>query len=385
MNTIGIYSVRDYGATGDGITDDTAAIQAAITASLPGSTVYFPVGTYLISAPLRLLPRRNYTSSNPLASGLTVIRQKPGANMVGTGGPMTGLLVSDAWYRNLPSCDYPLSISNLVLDGNYANNPDSNACGIVLMGYDTTIQGCQVNNTPYHGICLTDTGQDGVTRITNTADENRIQLNRINNTNGHGIAMVSTGVNGGHANTDGFCVDNLISNNKLDAIYFQAAFGWLFRGNHTYGNRGNGINLKATNATRVTENYIEVFGDANHEGTYYQGIYCAPQGRRGTIITGNHVSGNEPGTNTSYYQYIAADAAYGSQTATVVIANNIITSNGTPGPRGTAIWMGNNGANAVMNAYLSNNAIADITNSYYVGTGITAVNSSTEPVTSLTI
>ena len=41
-------NVRDYGATGDGTTDDTAAIQAAMSAahSVGGGTVYFPVGTY---------------------------------------------------------------------------------------------------------------------------------------------------------------------------------------------------------------------------------------------------------------------------------------------------------------------------------------------------
>jgi len=42
-------SVKDFGAVGDGSTDDTAAIQAAITAT-PGGTVYFPAGTYIISA-----------------------------------------------------------------------------------------------------------------------------------------------------------------------------------------------------------------------------------------------------------------------------------------------------------------------------------------------
>lgn len=43
-------SVKEYGAVGDGVTDDTAAIQAAMNATL--GTVFFPLGVYLISASL---------------------------------------------------------------------------------------------------------------------------------------------------------------------------------------------------------------------------------------------------------------------------------------------------------------------------------------------
>lgn len=44
-------NVIDYGAIGDGTTDDTAAINAALTAAA-GSTVYVPAGTYVVTSTL---------------------------------------------------------------------------------------------------------------------------------------------------------------------------------------------------------------------------------------------------------------------------------------------------------------------------------------------
>ncbi|WP_170830736.1 glycosyl hydrolase family 28-related protein [Pseudobutyrivibrio sp. ACV-2] len=46
-------SVRDFGAVGDGITDDTDAIQQAIY-SCPNGELYFPTGTYVISNVIRI-------------------------------------------------------------------------------------------------------------------------------------------------------------------------------------------------------------------------------------------------------------------------------------------------------------------------------------------
>lgn len=52
------YNVADHGAAGDGATDDTAAINAALTAAAKSTmgcgAVYLPYGHYLISAPLTI-------------------------------------------------------------------------------------------------------------------------------------------------------------------------------------------------------------------------------------------------------------------------------------------------------------------------------------------
>lgn len=47
-------SVRDYGAVGDGVADDTAAIRAAIQAMDSPGTLYFPPGRYGVSAPITI-------------------------------------------------------------------------------------------------------------------------------------------------------------------------------------------------------------------------------------------------------------------------------------------------------------------------------------------
>ncbi|GIE75032.1 hypothetical protein Aph02nite_09820 [Actinoplanes philippinensis] len=49
-------SVKDFGALGDAVTDDTAAVQAALDASPPGGIVSLPVGEYRTSAPLVVPP-----------------------------------------------------------------------------------------------------------------------------------------------------------------------------------------------------------------------------------------------------------------------------------------------------------------------------------------
>lgn len=52
-----VVSVKDFGAVGDGVTDDTAAIQAAIDYAKSSSTIHcieFPTGNYAVNAPINI-------------------------------------------------------------------------------------------------------------------------------------------------------------------------------------------------------------------------------------------------------------------------------------------------------------------------------------------
>ena len=45
-----LINVKDYGAVGDGVTDDTVAIKEAVTyLNKNGGILYFPIGTYIVS------------------------------------------------------------------------------------------------------------------------------------------------------------------------------------------------------------------------------------------------------------------------------------------------------------------------------------------------
>lgn len=93
-----VVSVKDFGAVGNGVADDTAAIQAAID-SLPtnGGAVYMPPGTYLLQSSI-VWPTQKYVSlygagasgqgngiSHPGASQLIYTGAGTAIQMIGTG------------------------------------------------------------------------------------------------------------------------------------------------------------------------------------------------------------------------------------------------------------------------------------------------------------
>jgi hypothetical protein len=75
------FSVKRFGARGNGVADDTAAIQAAIAAAPKGSTLYFPVGTYMVSN----LPVNNRSGLSFVGEGFkSVVKRKADAARIAT-------------------------------------------------------------------------------------------------------------------------------------------------------------------------------------------------------------------------------------------------------------------------------------------------------------
>ncbi|WP_308812183.1 glycosyl hydrolase family 28-related protein [Pseudomonas japonica] len=111
-----LFNVRDYGAKGDGIADDTQAIQQAIDAAAKagGGQVYVPQGTYMLSGANDdggCLTLKSNVNLNGERMGLAILKLADGSSE-----DIAGLIhtVSDANTLNA-------SIRNLTLDGNKGN------------------------------------------------------------------------------------------------------------------------------------------------------------------------------------------------------------------------------------------------------------------------
>jgi parallel beta-helix repeat protein len=76
-----VVNVKEFGARGDGVSDDTAAIQAAINAATTGTTITFPSGTYIVSNFIV----KNRSGLSFLGEGRnSLIKQKTGAQRIAT-------------------------------------------------------------------------------------------------------------------------------------------------------------------------------------------------------------------------------------------------------------------------------------------------------------
>jgi hypothetical protein len=148
-----VFNVRnpDFGATGNGTTDDTAAIQAAVNAASAagGGVVFFPAGTYLATS-VNVMP-------GVTLEGYGARVRRPD----GTPGRYTRMFTTQnhPWVSDVDSP--PLVFRGLVLDGNrqnqgaYTANELEHAHLIFLMGDEhrtSTVNGqATVVNAPRKG------------------------------------------------------------------------------------------------------------------------------------------------------------------------------------------------------------------------------------------
>jgi hypothetical protein len=161
-----VNSVKYYGALGDGVTDDTGAIQSAINTGLP---FYFPAGIYVISQTLLFAASANHgqvaRGAGPVATdgtgaGKTIIRPGPGVSVAiqidGTGfdGYVQGFGFEDMTIDMDQMPDDSASVAILqgqAFGGRYRNvkiiNDGTRKRGwkFITGSYTTSLYGCKAN------------------------------------------------------------------------------------------------------------------------------------------------------------------------------------------------------------------------------------------------
>lgn len=134
-------NVKDYGARGDGVGDDAAAIQAAITAAtgVGGGAVFFPQGVYRVGTRIALAPKVNLLGSG---REFTTIRASAGVSTSVLIG-LSGDAITDVRIRDLR------------LDGDYSSSALSLAGIQITNGARIVVQDVAVTNVAKGGILYT--------------------------------------------------------------------------------------------------------------------------------------------------------------------------------------------------------------------------------------
>ena len=198
-STVPVVNVKGYGAVGDGVTDDTPAIQTLIDTVPVPTVIYFPVGVYIVSG-LKLKSNMTLRGAGSGGFGLSsfwdtrcsVLRHKAGSTLPLIGDYATGSLT------------YSIVIEDLQLDGNKANQT-TGLHGVQLYdaasGQDPawTIDRCLIRNCKGDGINQ-GTFRRGL-HVFNT---------HIDQCDGHGIQLNATD------NAVAFCFINRCSGVGID-------------------------------------------------------------------------------------------------------------------------------------------------------------------------
>jgi hypothetical protein len=297
-------SVKDFGAVGDGVTDDTAAIQAAINAADDGCLV-FPKGTYKVTP----VSGENYCL---LVDSKTI--QLEGHSAI-ISMPTTDVKQA----LRLQSSDY-CKVIGLRFQGSNTNGADGGQGIFQLFESDfAMIENCVFENTNCDGLAVSTSEQVTITNCifdncsksslyVNNCSNVTVTGNVIKNIGGHTVSsnIVGAGIQSsgnsdititGNTVTDGLGIGiqcnnstsapperNIISANTIKGVSNPTNTGVSGGINLTNGN------LDKASGTVVTGNFVQACGIynyyiENHDGANISGNTSIESDRSGFVIS----------------------------------------------------------------------------------------------------
>lgn len=260
-----VWDVKLFGATGDGSTDDSAAIQAAID-DTDGGMVYIPRGKYVIGTTLDIQPAADqriilqgvtpgarWYDASPTDYGTTLIADTDiGGPVIKIDGTVTGTTVPKRYAGAM--------LRDLKIDGNEGNQSvsTSDCHGIeIIAGKDIRLDNITVQYAKYRGIYV-DSGVDVDT--SDTISSNVIVFGYVEAHNceeaGFYFGSGAGDIYAVHLEAAGNCA----ASSPADVAAIYASQGLTCSQARTYLNEEGGVFLSAENRIGILH--------SNHNNTY---------------------------------------------------------------------------------------------------------------------
>lgn len=236
------YNVKDYGALGNGVADDTAAIQAAVTAATNGGIVLLPPGNYLVNS-----------TAVTVANVGTVLRGSGAENtFITIGSSFTGASVFNFTAN---TCE----VMDLSIQGNSTTTTSNPIADAVRA---TSVRRSKVTRCVFWYINGWAINIIGGTGSSNNPDGTMIMNNVIRSSAG-GIKFLGN-------TASGFAVNSFVSNNQiisggvttgasanLDGIRVEDSWDVLINNNMSWTSLGTGasLHIKGNSAATFVKNF----------------------------------------------------------------------------------------------------------------------------------
>jgi hypothetical protein len=300
-SSLGWYNVTDaaYGAKGDGTTNDTSAIQAAITAAgAAGGVVYLPAGDYAVTSLVLNNGTTGYTGVRLVgdSAGGTTLKKLTAVPLIVMSGPATDTTgVTHCKYCSLENLHLNgAGLAGLAIQAYYADNLYFRDVWI-KDNYDTCIDTAEFWDSRFYNVVIETSGS-----LTNSTSTPNVLLRN---------SAASSGF--------GYSTDNVNQIHFVGCRFedFRQGAVWIERGVSS-SNNPNGIFL--TNC-KMESSYLRggphFSVDANSRGVYVNDLYCFSGGFGGTFATAQDVISWGPNAASTLENVLIANRSSTSSVA----------------------------------------------------------------------
>jgi hypothetical protein len=341
--------VRAYGAKGDGVTDDTTALQAAFTAGA-GGVVYGPIGTYIYSAKLRF-------PNNIVVFGagrdLTVFKQATASNL-----PIS--------FDASSSTPTNIRIAGITFDGNRTGQSSGNNRGLEITTASATItkiivEDCTWQNYRAAAIVLGGSS-GGQFKVSGSYIRRNVFSNNGGQNDNGMIAVQSAGGDATHVDDNTFI--SFPGVGTVDAILHGASTDFVVHGNYANGVTLTFLDIGGSVRGTVTDNIavstVLAFSGVDAENSTQKVAIKNNRfiGPNSSGATGRGIFIQSGVSSSDFYNQVEGNYLEGTQHGIVVSGSyNIISTNIIRVPRQIGIYLAAAGGNNPTSNIIKGNII----------------------------